>query len=58
MDITSGTLKIMLQTGASEPEVLCNTETSYSKTLELPSASNYIIVEAENFTGSINLTIE
>ena len=24
MDITSGTLKIMLQTGASEPEVLCN----------------------------------
>ena len=58
MDITSGTLKIMLQTGASEPEVLCNTETSYSKTLELPSASNYIIVEAENFTGSIYLTIE
>ena len=41
-----------------EPEVLCDTENSYSATLELPSASNYIIVEAENFTGSLDLTIE
>ena len=58
MKITSGTLKIMLQTGTNEPEVLCDTQTSYSEILELSSASNYIIVEAENFTGSLKLTIE
>lgn len=58
MNITSGTLKIMLQKGTNEPEVLCDTESSYSETLELPSASNYIIVEAENFTGALDLAIE
>ena len=58
MDKTSGTLKLILQTGTNDPEVLCDTETSYSETIELPSASNYIIVEAENFTGSLDLTIE
>lgn len=58
MDKTNGTLKLILQTGTNDPEVLCDTETSYSETIELPSASNYIIVEAENFTGSLDLTIE
>ncbi len=58
MDITSGALKIMLQTGADEPEVLCDTENLYSETIALPSASNYIIIEADNFTGSLDLTIE
>lgn len=58
IDTASGTLKLILQTGADDPEVLCDTESSYSATLELPSASNYIIVEAENFTGSLDLTIE
>ena len=58
MDKTSGTLKLILQTGTNDPEVLCDTETSYSETIELPSASNYIIVEAENFTGSLDLIIE
>lgn len=58
IDTASGTLKLILQTGADDPEVLCDTENSYSATLELPSASNYIIVEAENFTGSLDLTIE
>lgn len=58
MDKTSGTLKLILQTGTNDPEVLCDTETSYSETIDLPSASNYIIVEAENFTGSLDLTIE
>ena len=58
MDKTSGTLKLILQTGTNDPEVLCDTETSYSETIDLPSASNYIIVEAENFTGSLDLIIE
>ena len=58
IDTASGALKLILQTGANEPEVLCDTESSYSATIELPSASNYIIVEAENFTGSLDLTIE
>ena len=58
IDTASGALKLILQTGADDPEVLCDTENSYSATLELPSASNYIIVEAEKFTGSLDLTIE
>lgn len=58
MDTTSGTLKLILQTGANKPEVLCDTENSYSETIELPSASNYVTVEAKNFTGSLDLTVE
>ncbi len=30
----------------------------YTGTIQLPAASNYIIVEMENFTGSLDLTIE
>lgn len=57
-DITDGTLKLILKTGADDPKILCDTLQSYSDTIELPSASNYIVVEAENFTGSFSLTIQ
>ena len=57
-DITDGTLKLILKTGSDEPQILCDTLQSYSNTIELPSASNYIVVEAENFTGSFNLVIQ
>ena len=58
MDTESGTLKLILQTGADEPEILCDTEDSYSGTIDLPSASNYITVEAENYTGTLELTVQ
>lgn len=57
-DITDGTFKLILKTGSDDPQILCDTLQSYSDTIELPSASNYIVVEAENFTGSFNLSIQ
>ena len=58
IDGEDGELTLLLQTGAEEPVVLCGAGRSYSGTVELPPASNYIIVEAEGFTGSLNLTVE
>ena len=58
LDIAGGTAKLLLLTGDEEPQILCDTSTSYSDTLELPSASNYIIIQTENFTGSVDLTVE
>ena len=53
-----GTLRLMLQSGADEPVVLCDAAGPFSATVELPPASNYIFVTAEGFTGSLDLTIE
>ncbi len=58
LDIDDGAAQLLLQSGDNTLQVLCETSSSYSETIELPSASNYIIVQAENFTGSINLTVE
>lgn len=58
LDIAGGKAKLLLLTGDEEPQILCDTSTSYSDTLELPSASNYIIIQTENFTGSVDLTVE
>lgn len=57
-NITDGTLKLILKTGSDDPQILFDTLQSYSETIELPSASNYIVVETENFTGSLNLKIQ
>lgn len=54
----SGKMKLILQTGNNEPEILCDTESSYNDTIELPSASNYILIESDNFTGSLNLKLK
>ena len=45
----TGNLKLILQTGTDEPKILCDTESSYNDTIELPSASNYVLIEADNF---------
>lgn len=58
LDMEAGKAKLCLLTGNEEPQILCDTSTSYSNTLELPSASNYIILQTENFTGSIDLTVK
>lgn len=58
LSIDAGTIQLLFQSGDSDPEVLCESSGSYSETIELPAASNYIIVRGENFTGSINLTVE
>lgn len=58
LTIEDGTMQLLLQTGDNDPQVLCDSSGEYSETIELPSASNYIIVQSENFAGSIKLTVE
>ena len=57
-EIIFGNLKLILQTGTDEPKILCDTESSYNDTIELPSASNYVLIEADNFTGSLKLKLK
>ena len=54
----TGNLKLILQTGTDEPKILCDTESSYNDTIELPSARNYVLIEADNFTGSLKLKLK
>ncbi len=56
--VEGGTLRLLLQSGAGEPVVICDAAGTYSATVELPPASNYIVVEASDFTGSLSLTAE
>ncbi len=58
LQIADGTVKLLLQTGDSDPQILFDEDSSYSDTIELPAASNYIVIESENFTGTVNLTIK
>lgn len=58
MDIQVGTAKLIFQSGTEQPQVLCEVSDKYSETIELPAASNYILVECENFTGSVELEIK
>lgn len=58
LNIQAGTIKLILQSGTEQPKVLTEESGDYSETIELPSASNYILVEGDGFTGSIELEIE
>ncbi|KAJ51688.1 hypothetical protein BD780_003356 [Clostridium tetanomorphum] len=58
LNITNGTGKLVLQSGTDGLQTLTESTGDYSKTIELPSASNYIIVDGNNFTGSIQLEIK
>ena len=58
LTLAEGTAQVLFQSGDNPPEVLCDTAGSHSATLSLPSGGNYIIVQAENATGSIQLTVE
>lgn len=56
--IEEGKIRLLLQTGDDDPKVLFEAQGSYSDTIELPSASNYITIQADNFTGVIDLNIK
>ena len=58
LTLAEGTAQVLFQSGDNPPEVLCDTAGSHSATLSLLSGGNYIIVQAENATGSIQLTVE
>lgn len=58
MDIQSGTAKLIFQSGTDEPKILLESSDEYSETIELPSASNFVEISGNNFTGSVELEIK
>ena len=58
LEITSGTAKVFWEPGAEKQVVLLEVDGTYAATLELPAGGNYIGVECENFTGSVDMKIE
>lgn len=55
--IQSGHARLMLKTGTEPARVLCESNSRYRETLVLPDAANYIWVEGEDWTGSIDLEV-
>ena len=53
-----GTAKVFWISGADEEVTLLETTGTYSDTITLPEGGNYIGIECENFTGSIELNME
>ena len=58
LEVTEGTAKVFWISGADEAVTLFETTGTYSDTITLPEGGNYIGIECENFTGSIELNIE
>ena len=58
LEITEGTAKVFWISGADEAVTLFETTGTYSDTITLPEGGNYIGIECENFTGSIELNME
>ena len=55
LQIDSGTAKVFWLSGSEEPVILIETNGTYNETITLPSGGNYIGIECENFTGSIEM---
>ena len=51
LEVTEGTAKVFWISGADEAVTLIETTGTYSDTITLPDAGNYIGIECENFTG-------
>lgn len=58
LEVTEGTAKVFWISGADEAVTLFETTGTYSDAITLPEGGNYIGIECENFTGSIELNIE
>ena len=58
LEVTDGTAKVFWISGADEAVTLLETTGIYSDTITLPEGGNYIGIECEDFTGSIELNIE
>ena len=58
LEITNGTAKVFWISGSDDPVVLIETDGTYSDTITLPDGGNYIGIECDEFTGSIDLSIE
>ena len=58
LEITEGTAKVFWISGSDEAVTLIEATGTYSDTITLPDGGNYIGIECESFTGSIELNIE
>ncbi len=58
LEVAKGTAKVFLISGSDETVTLIETTGIYSDTITLPDGGNYIGIECEDFTGSIELNIE
>lgn len=58
LKVTDGTAKVFWLSGSDEAVTLIETTGTYSDTITLPDGGNYIGIECEGFTGSIELNIE
>ncbi len=58
LNISAGTAKVVFKSGTDDPKVLIESTGDYSEAIGLPSASNYIVVECDGFTGTIKLEIK
>ena len=58
LEITEGTAKVFWISGSDEAVTLIEATGTYSGTITLPDAGNYIGIKCENFTGNIELNIE
>lgn len=58
LEITNGTAKVFWISGSDDPIALIETSGTYSDTITLPDGGNYIGIECDGFTGSIDLNIE
>ena len=58
LEVTEGTAKVFWISGSDEAVTLIETTGTYSDTITLPDGGNYIGIECESFTGSIELNIE
>ena len=57
LEVTEGTAKVFWISGSDEAVTLLETTGTYSDTITLPEGGNYIGIECEDFTGSIELNI-
>ena len=53
-----GSASLCLRSIDGEPTTLCREGSTYTGTLELPAGSNYLLLVGEDYTGSIELTVE
>lgn len=53
-----GSAELRFRSIGGDTQLLCSADAQYTGTLELPAGSNYILLEAEDFTGSIELTVD
>ena len=58
LEITEGTAKVFWISGSDEAVTLIETTGTYSDIITLPDGGNYIGIECEDFTGSIELNVE